>query len=42
VPISFYVTVNKLKEVEWAQTQENIALTHKFESGNARESEVLI
>jgi hypothetical protein len=35
VPIILYVTMNKLKEVEWAQTQENIALTQKFELGNA-------
>jgi hypothetical protein len=35
VPISLYVMMNKLKGVEWAQTQEHIALTQKSGLGNA-------
>jgi hypothetical protein len=35
VPISLYVTMNKLTEVKWVQTQENIALTLKSEPDNA-------
>jgi hypothetical protein len=29
VPISLYVTMNKFKEVEWAQAKDNIVLTQK-------------